>query len=202
MNTGQVAGCCLQAASQASPVPGPPPRRRKASKRARPAYELSETTAEHSSEGASDADGFFENLCSGAEPLVSIGGRTSSTGSQDQAAASRQISLRPTQLADEVCPSQTAEEPGHQKPQDTDPPSTGPTQPWTFVQCDIKACQKWRRIITLDVPEGPWTCAMNHDPECAGYLLLQSFAWLSAGNFGLSSHAPTHRNAPADAQQC
>ena len=68
-----------------------PVRRRKASKRSRPVYELSETTAEHSSEGASDADGFFENLCSDAFPLSALGGRTSSTGSQDQAPASRQV---------------------------------------------------------------------------------------------------------------
>lgn len=172
--------CCLQAAAQASPLPAQP-RRRKASKRPRPVYELSETTAEHSSEGASDADGFFDNLCSDAEPVSAMGGRVSSTGSQDQAPASRQVSQQhkvmyclqctkqhkmiqkayrcrhPGEAAEEECP----------MPQGEQPASAGPTQPWTFVQCDIKTCQKWRRIITADVPEGPWTCGMNHDPESA-----------------------------------
>ncbi|KAK9821858.1 hypothetical protein WJX74_006194 [Apatococcus lobatus] len=154
----------VQAATNASPAPVPQARRRKTSKRSRPAYEQSETTAEQSSEGASDADGFFENLCSDAEPLTSTGGRTSSTGSQDQATPSRQVTQRPTQVTEQGCLGLTAEE-RSQQPQGKEHPSGFSAQPWTFVQCDIKACQKWRRVITSDVPEGPWTCGMNHDPE-------------------------------------
>ncbi|KAK9857193.1 hypothetical protein WJX84_009152 [Apatococcus fuscideae] len=137
-----------------SQVPRNLSKRKRPPKRSRPAYELSETTAEQSSEVVSDADGFFENFRSGREPPGARGGRASSAGSQELCPASRPTLLQPQRPPAEQSPLT------HQQS-----PASGRAEPWTFVQCDIKACQKWRRIITSDVPEGPWTCGMNNDPE-------------------------------------
>ena len=130
-------------------------KRKRASKRSRPVYEQSETTGEQSSGAVSDADGFFDNLGSDEGPGNSpISGRTSSACSQDpipdgrQALQSFVLSVPETKITGEC-----EQDNGTRKP-----------EPWTFVQCDIKSCQKWRRIITSEVPEGPWTCGMNHDP--------------------------------------
>ena len=34
----------------------------------------------------------------------------------------------------------------------------------TWIQCENKACGKWRRVKAAEVPEGPWFCADNSLP--------------------------------------